>query len=180
MRYAQIRNMDISNGKGVGVALFVQGCKFHCSGCFNSDTWDFNGGKEWNEETENKLLSLADKPYITRLSILGGEPLAEESLDGVLHLVDRFHVLFPQKTIWIYSGYEWYDIFYQSGYFYPQMVDVNRYKRQEIISKCNVFVDGRYEEDKRDITLNFRGSSNQRVIDIQKSIEENKIILYCN
>ena len=180
MRYAKIDKCEVCNGERVGVALFVQGCKFHCKGCFNSDTWDFNGGKEWNDETENKLLSLADKPYITRLSILGGEPLAEESLDGVLHLVDRFHVSFPQKTIWIYSGYEWYDIFYQPGHFCQQMFDVNRFKQQEIISKCNVFVDGRYEENKRDITSKWRGSSNQRVIDIQKSIEENKIILYCN
>ena len=105
IRYASIREMDISNGEGVGVALFVQGCPFHCYNCFNPDTWDFNGGKEWTKDTEDKLIELANKPYIKRLSILGGEPLVDENLDGVLHLVDRFRLSFPNKSIWIYSGY---------------------------------------------------------------------------
>lgn len=165
MRYAKIDKCEVCNGEGVGVALFVQGCKFHCEGCFNSDTWNFNGGKEWNDETENKLLSLADKPYITRLSILGGEPLAEESLDGVLHLVDRFHVSFPQKTIWLYSGYT-----------YEQAIQNE--ERKKILLLCDVMVDGRYEGDKRDITLAWRGSSNQRVINVPKSILKGEIIKY--
>ena len=101
MRYASIRSMDISNGEGVGISLFVQGCHFHCKNCFNKDTWDFNGGKEWTQDTEDKLIELANKPYIKRLSILGGEPLADENLDGVLHLVDRFRLLLPSKTIWL-------------------------------------------------------------------------------
>ena len=92
MRYASIRELDISNGEGVGVALFVQGCNFHCYNCFNTETWDFNGGKEWTQEIEDKLIELASRPYIKRLSILGGEPLADENLDGVLHLVDRFRL----------------------------------------------------------------------------------------
>ena len=99
MRYASIRKLDISNGEGVGVALFVQGCPFACKNCFNSDTWDFNGGKEWTQETEDKLVELASRPYIKRLSILGGEPLVDENLDGVLHLVDRFRLSFPNKSI---------------------------------------------------------------------------------
>ena len=106
IRYASIRNFDISNGEGVGVALFVQGCHFHCYNCFNTNTWDFNGGKEWTQDTENKLIELASRPYIKRLSILGGEPLADENLDGVLHLVDRFRLSFPNKSIWLYTGYE--------------------------------------------------------------------------
>ena len=108
IHYASIRNLDISNGEGIGVALFVQGCPFnpHCYNCFNPNTWDFNGGKEWTPETEDKLIELASRPYIKRLSILGGEPLADENLDGVLHLVDRFCLLLPNKSIWLYSGYE--------------------------------------------------------------------------
>ena len=103
--------MDISNGEGIGVALFVQGCHFHCYNCFNPETWDFNGGKEWIQEVEDKFIELASRPYIQRISILGGEPLADENLDGVLKLVNKFRLLFPDKTIWLYTGYTWEDIF---------------------------------------------------------------------
>ena len=100
MRYAQIRNMDISNGEGIGVALFVQGCHFHCKDCFNQETWDFNGGKEWTNETEDEFVELIKRPYIKRVSILGGEPLADENLDGVLHLVQRIKNEFYNTTIY--------------------------------------------------------------------------------
>ena len=139
MRYAQIRSMDISNGEGVGVSLFVQGCDRHCFNCFNSETWDFNGGKEWTEETKNKFMELIDRPYIKRISILGGEPLAEQNLDDVLSLVKEIRekysisqnpnsenigksrvledenskeirISFPEKTIWLYTGFCWNDI----------------------------------------------------------------------
>ena len=105
IHYASIRNLDISNGEGVGVALFVQGCPFnpHCYNCFNPETWNFNGGKEWTPEVEDKFIELASRPYIKRISLLGGEPLADENLDGVLHLIDRFRLSFPNKSIWIYS-----------------------------------------------------------------------------
>ena len=110
MRYAQIRSMDISNGEGVGVSLFVQGCPFHCKNCFNSETWDFNGGKEWTEETKNKFMELIDRPYIRRVSILGGEPLHENNLSEVLSLVKEIREKFPDKTIWLYTGYSIEDI----------------------------------------------------------------------
>ena len=182
MRYTQIRELDISNGEGVGVALFVQGCPFnpHCYNCFNPDTWDFNGGKEWTQETEDKLIELASRPYIKRLSILGGEPLADENLDGVLHLVDRFRLSCPNKTIWIYSGYTWNQVMN------PVITDdfnLSRdellHKRKEIVTQCNVMVDGRYVDSQRDITLKWRGSMNQRVIDIKKSLDNKKIVLHC-
>ena len=176
MRYAQIRELDISNGEGVGVALFVQGCRFACKNCFNPDTWDFNGGKEWTLETEDKLVELASRPYIKRLSILGGEPLADENLDGVLHLVDRFRLSFPNKSIWIYSGFEWNQIFNNGVYLTK---DCAGWKRREIVKKCTVMVDGRYVESQRDITLKWRGSSNQKVIDVSKSLQQNKVVLYC-
>ena len=182
MRYASIRELDISNGEGVGVALFVQGCRFACKNCFNPDTWDFNGGKEWTPETEDKLIELANKPYIKRLSILGGEPLADENLDDVLHLVDRFRLSFPNKTIWIYSGYQWQNIFMneEDEPFEHEKEFMLMAKRQAILKQCDVMVDGRYIDSQRDITLKWRGSSNQRVISVQKSLIQNKLVLYCD
>lgn len=193
MRYAQIRSLDISNGENVGVALFVQGCHFHCKNCFNSETWDFNGGKEWNTETKEKFLKLIDRPYIKRISILGGEPLAEENLNNVLDLVNEIRLLFPQKTIWLYTGYRVRGI--QEGLFVltPNVITdkisdheeiINRVnkdvKRSDIIKKCDVLIDGRYIEEKRDITLKWCGSSNQRVINVQKSLQKNEIVLHCD
>ena len=186
MRYAQIRELDISNGEGIGVALFVQGCRFACKNCFNPDTWDFNGGKEWTQETEDKLIELASRPYIKRLSVLGGEPLVDENLDGVLHLVDRFRLLFPNKSIWIYSGYTWEECqpFSEEGLlkgsdFAPNLQKI-LYKRQQIITLCDVMVDGRYIDAQRNPSKKWAGSDNQRVIDTRKSLEQNKIVLHCD
>ena len=177
MRYAQIRELDISNGEGVGVALFVQGCHFHCYNCFNPDTWDFNDGKEWTQDTEDKLIELANKPYIKRLSILGGEPLADENLDGVLHLANRFRLLFPNKSIWLYSGYTWSEIFNDGVYLTR---DCAGWKRREIVKKCEVLVDGRYIDSQRNVQAKWRGSDNQRVINIQESLKQEKVVLYCD
>ena len=186
MRYASIRKLDISNGEGVGVALFVQGCRFACKNCFNPDTWDFNGGKEWTQDTENKLIELASRPYIKRLSILGGEPLADENLDGVLHLVDRFRLLLPNKSIWIYSGYTWEECqpFNEDGLLKPNKFAPNLQKilqkRYEVISKCTVMVDGRYIDSQRNPSKKFAGSDNQKVIDVQQSLIKGKVVLYCD
>ena len=173
--------MDISNGEGVGIALFVQGCHFHCYNCFNSDTWDFNGGKEWTQDIEDKLIELANKPYIKRLSILGGEPLADENLDGVLHLVDRFRLLFPNKSIWIYSGYTWESIVY-SRIPHPPKHNPEEFlywnQRMEIISKCDILVDGRYIDSQRNPSKKFAGSDNQRIIDCQQSLQKGEITLW--
>lgn len=197
IRYASIRSMDISNGEGVGIALFVQGCHFKCKGCFNPETWDFNGGKEWTEETKEKFLELVDRPYIKRVSLLGGECLAEENLDDVLDLVteinkrynttqdtvyvkdknnnilttfpNEIRLSMPQKSIWIYSGYTFNEVFNNNK---------SNLKRQSIIKQCDVLVDGQYIDSQRDITLKWRGSLNQRVIDIQKTIKTRNIKLY--
>ena len=181
MRYASIRELDISNGEGVGVALFVQGCRFACKNCFNPDTWDFNGGKEWTQDTADKLIELANKPYIKRLSILGGEPLADENLDGVLHLVYRFRLQFPNKSIWLYSGYTWNQVMCPviTDDFNPSRDELIQ-KRKEIVKQCNVFVDGRYIDSQRNPSKKWAGSDNQKVIDIRKSLEQNKGILYCD
>lgn len=215
MRYAQIRSMDISNGEGVGVSLFVQGCDRHCFNCFNSETWDFNGGKEWTEETKNKFMELIDRPYIKRISILGGEPLAEQNLDDVLSLVKEIRekysisqnpnsenigksrvledenskeirISFPEKTIWLYTGFEWNQIMnmqVMQPIFSCKDLESkiqNILKRQEIIKMCDVLVDGEYIDEQKDLTLKFRGSKNQRVIDVKKSLAQNKVVLYCD
>ena len=183
IRYAQIRECDVSNGEGVGVALFVQGCNFHCYNCFNKDTWDFNGGKEWTPEVEDKFIELANRPYIKRISLLGGECLADENLDGVLNLVNKIRLLMPEKTIWIYSGFTWESIMWSRMPHPPHHSSedfLHWNQRNEIVSKCYVLVDGRYIDSQRNIQLKYRGSENQRVIDIQESLKQNKVILYCD
>lgn len=187
MRYASIRSMDISNGEGIGVSLFVQGCRFRCPNCFNKDTWDFNGGKEWTPEVEDKFIGLASKPYIKRISILGGEPLADENLDGVLNLINKIRLSFGNtKTIWLYTGYE-IDIYEQYNCdhtiieTYPRNKNhENDFKRVDIIKQCDVLVDGKYIDSQKDIVLRWKGSSNQRVINIQESLRQRQVILWCD
>ena len=164
MKYAKIRKMDISNGEGVRVSLFVQGCSFHCKNCFNQETWDFNGGKEFTTEEIQKIIKLANKDYIAGLSVLGGEPLHNNNVDEVFHIVATFKEKFPNKDIWLWTGFKFEDAIKDS-------------KRKLILCNIDVLIDGQFEEDKKDITLKWRGSSNQRVIDCKKSLAENKIIL---
>lgn len=185
MRYSSMRNLDISNGEGVGVSLFVQGCPFHCKNCFNSDTWDFNGGKEWTEKTKNKFMELIDRPYIKRVSFLGGECLADQNLDEVLKLTKQIRISFPKKTIWLYTGFEWNSL--MSKICQPTFPDEKfehdrniHMKRQKIISNVDVLVDGEYIDEQKDLTLKFRGSKNQHVIDVKQSLAQNKIVLYCD
>lgn len=183
MRYSQIRSMDISNGENLGISLFVQGCPFHCKNCFNPETWDFNGGKEWTEEVKNEFLKLIDRPYIKRVSLLGGSPLADQNLDDILELVKEIKMRFPDKDIWLYTGYTWEDIWSDSKIViddYTNKVYEDYQKRQEIIKHCNILVDGRYEDDKKDLSLPYRGSSNQRIIDVQKSLEKGEVVLWQN
>ena len=208
MRYASIRSLDISNGEGVGVSLFVQGCDRHCFNCFNSETWDFNGGKEWTEKTKNKFMELIDRPYIRRISILGGEPLAEQNLDDVLSLIkeirekypisqnsnsknigksrvledensNEIRISFPEKTIWLYTGYSFSEIFRGQASTISQD-GMDNFKRREIIKSCDVVVDGRYIDEQRDVTLKWRGSKNQRVISIPETLKQGKVVLYCD
>lgn len=216
MRYSSMRNLDISNGEGVGVSLFVQGCDRHCFNCFNSETWDFNGGKEWTEETKNKFMELIDRPYIKRISILGGEPLAEQNLDDVLSLVKEIRekysisqnpnsenigksrvledenskeirISLPEKTIWLYTGFRWnYIMNYQPvetddfDYIEESYNDGLMEKRKRIISLCDVVIDGEYIDEQKDLTLAYRGSKNQHVIDVKQSLAQNKMVLYCD
>ena len=164
MKNAKIRKMDISNGEGVRVSLFVQGCSFHCKNCFNQETWDFNGGKEFTTAEIQKIIELANKDYIAGLSVLGGEPLHNNNVNEVFHIVTTFKEKFPNKNIWLWTGFKFEDAIKDS-------------KRKSILCNIDVLIDGQFEEDKKDLTLKWRGSSNQRVIDCKKSLAENKIIL---
>lgn len=184
MRYASIRNLDVSNGENIGVSLFTQGCdrKPHCKNCFNSETWNFNGGKEWTEEAKNKFMELIDRPYIRRISILGGEPLAEQNLDDVLSLVQQIRISFPEKTIWLYTGYN-FDLLksqYDEYKYTPFAANADEWlTRWEIISNIDVLVDGEYIDEQKDLALKFRGSKNQHVIDVKQSLSQKKMVLYC-
>ena len=185
MRYASIRNLDISNGANIGVALFVQGCDRnpHCKNCFNSETCNFNGGKEWTKETKNKFMKLINRPYINRISVLGGEPLAEQNLNEVLSLIKEIRISFPEKSIWLYTGYN-FDLLnskYNEYKYTPFAANADEWlTRWEIISNINVLVDGEYIDEQKDLTLKWRGSKNQRVIDAKQSLIKNKVILYCD
>lgn len=213
MRYASIRKLDISNGEGIGASLFVQGCHFHCKNCFNKDTWDFNGGKEWTEDVKKKFLLLTESLYIKRISILGGEPLSYENLKDVLDLItdlrskypisrktdtiyredneskhniltensNEIRLSFPEKTIWLYSGYTWDQIMFPviTDDFNPERDRLLK-MRQDIVKQCDVLVDGRYEEDKRDVTYHWAGSTNQRVINVKKTLEQGSVVLWEN
>lgn len=160
----------------------MQGCHFHCYNCFNSETWDFDGGKEWTQETKDIFLMLIDRPYIKRISILGGEPLENENIEDVLDLVTLVKKKHPDKMIWLYSGGTWESLMNINPYETRQnkMCEI----RKNIISQCDVFVDGKYIDSKRSYSLKWRGSSNQRIIDVQKTLNNQKnnnggVVLYC-
>ena len=165
MRYASIRSLDVTNGEGVGVSLFVQGCHFRCKNCFNPETWDFNGGKEWTEDVEKQFLELVSKPYIKRVSILGGEPLANENQYNIFLLCNKIKNTFPNKKIWLYTGYTFEKI-------------IQSREKTKPLCCVDVLVDGQYVDKQRDITLPFAGSRNQRLIDVKETLKQNQIVLY--
>lgn len=162
MRYNKIRKMDIADGPGVRVSIFTQGCSFNCKNCFNKETHDFNGGKEFNDETLNHVLDLCNNEHIEGLSILGGEPMHPQNIEGTTKLAKAFKEKFPNKSLWAWSGYS-FD---------------NDLKDKEIAKYLDVIVDGRYEDDLRNPKLKWKGSENQRVIDVQKSLADSKIVLF--
>ena len=153
MKYNKIRKMDIADGPGVRVSIFFQGCEFKCKNCFNPETHDFNGGKEFTDETIKHILELCDKEYIAGLSILGGEPMHPRNIEGTKKLAKAFKEKFPQKTIWVWTGF---------------LFDKDL-KDKEVMKYIDVLVDGRYVDELHNPTLKWKGSSNQRVIDVKKS-----------
>ncbi len=161
MRYNLIRKMDISNGPGVRVSIFMQGCHFHCKNCFNPETWNFEGGKEFNDNTINKVLELCNKDEVKGLSILGGEPMHPNNIEGTTRLAKAFKEKYPDKDIWVWSGFRFDE-------------DL---KDKEVLNYIDVLVDGTYKDELHNPTLKWKGSSNQRVIDVQKSLKNNEIVL---
>ena len=160
MRYNLIRKMDIADGPGLRVSIFLQGCDFHCKNCFNQETWTFDKGEEFTQETIDRIMELCDKPHIRGLSILGGEPLHPKNIEGTIELSKQFKMHYPNKDLWIWSGYLYENI-------------INK----EILNYVDVLVDGQYKDELHDFRLKYCGSSNQRVIDVKKSLKNNKVCL---
>ena len=169
MYYGEIKKCDIANGEGVRVSLFVSGCTHHCPGCFNQDTWDFGYGKEYTEETEQEILDALSPGYINGLSLLGGEPFEPQNQEVLVKLLKEVRERYPEKNVWCYSGY----------LFDRELLSESRARcgyTDEMLSMIDVLVDGRFVEAKKDIRLVFRGSSNQRIIDVKRSLESGEVI----
>ena len=164
MRINRIKDNDIANGFGITMSLWTQGCPHHCKGCFNGETWSFTDGEEFTEEKLNYIIENIDKHNVKRdLSILGGEPLCDENVEGVLQVCKIFKEKYPEKKIYIWTGYTWENF--------------NELQR-EVLKQIDVLVDGKFEEDKKNISLTLRGSTNQRIINVKETLKENKLILF--
>lgn len=168
MNYADIKTTDVANGKGVRVSIFVSGCNRHCPGCHNREAWDFNYGKEFNNECIEKIMNELNHPYVQGLTLLGGEPMEIQNQRGLLPLVKKVKEKFPNKNIWCYTGYT----------FDKDIMNMCKQHEEtkELMSYIDVMVDGEFIQNKKDLNLKFRGSSNQRIIDVKKSMNENKIV----
>lgn len=163
MRYAQIRTSDVANGAGIRTSLYIQGCSRRCKGCFNPQTWDFQGGEAWTPQVEEAFLGMIGKPHIVGTTILGGEPLEPVNRSGLFDVLQKVRNTYPQKNIWIYTSYLYEELLQECP---------------EILKLTDVLVDGEFVEELKDLRLQFRGSSNQRVIDVKKSLERNQVCLY--
>lgn len=171
MNYAEIKPTDIANGEGVRVSLFVSGCTRRCKNCFNQIAWDFHYGNPFTRETEDMLIQMLTPDYIAGLTLLGGDPFEPSNQRALLPFVKRVKEIFPQKNIWCYTGYT-----YQDGEIAEKQANCE--VTRDLISCLDMLVDGRFEEELKDIRLKFRGSSNQRVIDVKRSLSTNSIVLY--
>lgn len=173
MNYTKILSFDLANGTGIRISLFVSGCRFHCLGCFNQKSQNFDFGKPFTQDTVKTILNLVSNPYVSGLSILGGDPLwqNEQGLNELNDLVLQVRKL--GKTIWLWSGLTWEIVMKASG-----ESSMESRLRLQLVESCDIFVDGQFIESLKDLRLKWRGSSNQRVIDVQKSLSANKVILY--
>lgn len=171
MYYGEIKKCDIANGEGVRVSLFVSGCTHHCPGCFNQETWAFDYGRKYTDETQMEILDALSPSYISGLSLLGGEPFEPQNQKVLINLLKNVKALYPQKTVWCYSGY----------LFDRDLLSESRARCEytdEMLSMIDILVDGRFVETLKDIRLVFKGSTNQRIIDVSKSKGAGKIILW--
>lgn len=161
MNYVKILRADVGNGKGVGVSLFCSGCVHNCSGCFNKETHSFTAGEPFTEEIEQHILELCKPDYISHLALLGGDPMHPKNWPTIKALAKKFKLLYPNKTVWLWTGYLWEDIA-------SDLIDAD----------IDILVDGKFIEELKDLRLKYRGSSNQRVIRVPESIKANSIVLY--
>lgn len=171
MNYATIKKRDIANGVGVRVSLFVSGCTHRCKNCFNQETWDFNYGEEFTEDTENLILEYLKPTFVNGLSLLGGEPFEKKNQKALVPFLRKVKSAFPDKDIWCYTGY----------LFDKELLKESRARCEftdEMLSMIDILVDGKYIEEEKDITLQFRGSKNQRIIDVKRSLSENSVVLW--
>ena len=171
MNYAEIKTCDIANGEGVRTSLFVSGCTHHCKGCFNEMTWDFQYGKPFDASVEEYLLKELAPAYVAGLTLLGGEPFEPMNQRGLLRFLEKVKVKYPQKSIWCYTGYLYDTELCKGGRAYCECTD-------RMLELIDVLVDGRFVEAQKDIRLKFRGSANQRIIDVKQSRERGEVVLY--
>lgn len=169
MNYADIKTVDIQDGDGIRVSIYVSGCHFHCKGCHNKEAWDFNYGKKFESSTIDYILDLMNYDYIAGLSILGGEPLELVNQQGLVELVQKVKAKFPEKTIWCYTGYDFEkDVF---GKMYKEYTYT-----QDLLRNIDIMVDGEFQEQNKLVDLKFRGSTNQKKIDVQASLKLGKVV----
>ena len=169
MNYADIKRVDVANGEGVRVSLFVSGCNHHCKGCFNECAWDFNYGNKFTDENIDEVINYLNHDHIEGLPLLGGEPLEYVNQEGILPLVKRVKEKFPNKNIWCYTGFD-----FEKDVVGKMSKDNETTK--ELLNYIDVMVDGKFEEDKKNLKLKFRGSSNQRIIDVKESLKEHRVV----
>ena len=171
MNYASIKNCDIANGPGVRVSLFVSGCTHHCKGCFNEIAWDFDYGEAFTQDTVNTILDMLSPTYIKGLTVLGGEPFEPKNQAAVVDLLRQVKSKYPDKSVWVFTGF-----LLDKDIFSGRIGDADILK--EYLSYLDVLVDGPFIEEKKDLMLRFRGSSNQRLIDVKASLNSNEIVLW--
>lgn len=178
MNYHNITYLDQNNGDGLRIVLWVAGCEHHCTNCQNQQTWSPQSGIPFDKNAMNEILNELKKDYISGITFSGGDPLHPENVQNVLKIVDEIRVSYPTKNIWLYTGYTWEQIMH------PVITDINSEQlkmlqmRKELVSKCDVLIDGRYVDELRDVSLHWRGSSNQRVINVQETLKQDQIVLW--
>lgn len=178
MNYHNITYPDQNNGDGLRIVLWVAGCEHHCVNCQNQQTWSPQSGIPFDKNAMNEILNELKKDYISGITFSGGDPLHPQNVQNVLKIVDEIRVSYPTKNIWLYTGYTWEQIMH------PVITDINSEQlnmlqmRKELVSKCDVLIDGRYVDELRDVSLHWRGSSNQRVINVQETLKQNQIVLW--
>lgn len=200
MNYLQITHEDVCNGEGLRVVLWLSGCSHHCYNCQNPQTWNPDNGIPFDESAKQEIFNELSKDYISGITFSGGDPLYEYNLDEVLKLVKQIRNSYPDKTIWLYTGYHVFinypeshrqhkvilstrpnastNIIYDDELFFKKKEEDR--KRSKIIFNVDVLVDGEYIDEQKDLSLKFRGSKNQRVIDVKQSLVQNKVVLYCD